>query len=94
MSKPTAISNLINDYLREQGLEQSILGEQLIRLWPDIMGKQVADLTGTIEIKNQVLMIQIRSAALKQQLFECKRALIKKLNDAVGGEAIKDIRIR
>lgn len=94
MSKPTAINELINTYLREQGLEQAILGEQLIRLWPDIMGKQVANLTGTIEIKNQVLLIQIRSAALQQQLFECKRALIKKLNDAVGGEVIKDIRIR
>jgi len=94
MAKPIAITDLLASYLREQGLEQTILGDKLVQLWPQIMGKQVADLTGKIEIKDQVLHIQIRSAALRQQLFECRTALIKKMNDAVGAEIIKDIRLK
>jgi len=93
MAKPTAITELLAQYLREQGLEQTILGDELIAQWPKVMGAQVARLTGKIEIKNQVLHVQIRSAALRQQLFECRSNLIKKLNEAVGASVIKDIRL-
>ncbi|MCQ2343269.1 MAG: DUF721 domain-containing protein [Paludibacteraceae bacterium] len=94
MSKPASIGDIIIQYFREQGLEESIMGERLVELWPQVMGAQVARLTGTIEVKEQVLYVQIRSAALRQQLFECRTALINKLNEAVGGTAIKDIRLR
>jgi len=94
MAKPIAITDLLVQYLKDQGLEQTILGDQLIALWPEVMGAQVARLTGKIEIKDQVLHVQIRSAALRQQLFECRTVLIKKLNEAVGASVIKDIRLR
>jgi len=94
MAKPTSITELLAQYLREQGLEQTILGDELIALWPKVMGEQVARLTGKIEIKDQVLHVQIRSAALRQQLFECRTALIQKLNEAVGASIIKEIRLK
>jgi len=94
MAKPIAITDLLVQYLRDQGLEQTILGDELIKKWPEVMGGQVARLTGKIEIKEQVLHVQIRSAALRQQLFECRSALIQKLNEAVGANVIKDIRLK
>lgn len=94
MAQPSSIGELLAVYFRENGLEQQLLGDLLIEKWPEVMGPQVARLTGTIEIKEQVLYVQIRSAALKQQLFECRTALIKKLNEAVGGNIVKDIRLR
>lgn len=94
MAQPTAITDLLVQYFREQGLEQTILGDELIKKWPEVMGEQVARLTGKIEIKEQVLHVQIRSAALRQQLFECRGALIQKLNEAVGASVIKEIKLR
>jgi len=94
MAKPTAITDLVVQYLREQGLEQTILGDKIIALWPIVMGEQVARLTGKMEIKDEVLHIQIRSAALRQQLFECRTELIQRLNDAVGAQVIKEIRLK
>lgn len=94
MGKAESIGDLLAVFFRENGMEQRMLGDQLIELWPQVMGPQVARLTGKIEIKNQVLFVQIRSAALRQQLFECRTALIRKLNDSVGAQVIKDIRLR
>ena len=94
MSKAENIGDILAAYFRENGLEQQILGDQIIEKWPQVMGSQVARLTGKIEIKDQVLHVQIRSAALRQQLFECRTALIRKLNDSVGAQVIKDIRLR
>ncbi|MCQ2347571.1 MAG: DUF721 domain-containing protein [Paludibacteraceae bacterium] len=94
MAQAAPIGEILAAYFRENGMEQQMLGDLLVEKWPEIMGPQVARLTGNIEIKEQVLYVQIRSAALKQQLFECRTALIKKLNESIGAKVIEDIRLR
>ncbi|MCR5533509.1 MAG: DUF721 domain-containing protein [Paludibacteraceae bacterium] len=79
--------------LRENGLEQSVLEVQIEELWPQVMGSTVAGLTRSVEVKNGLLYVHVSSAALKTQLFENRFELVRKLNEAVGAQAIKDCRI-
>ena len=88
-----SIADVLNIYLRETGLEKTILEDKVVALWPEIMGDTVARLTRSVEVKNGILIVHISSAALKAQLFECRFELVKKINDAVGGNAIRDVRI-
>lgn len=88
-----SISEALVSYLRESGLEQSVLDVQIEQIWPQVMGEMVAKLTRSIEVKNGLLIVHINSAALKTQLFENRFELIRKLNEAVGAPAIKDCRI-
>ena len=44
-------------------------------------------------IKKGVLYIHIRSAALRSQLFDVRYELVRKLNDEVGVNILKDIRL-
>ena len=88
-----SIADVLNIYLRETGLEKTVLEDKVVALWPEIMGDTVARLTRSLEVKNGMLIVHISSAALKAQLFECRFELVKKINDAVGGNAIRDVRI-
>lgn len=88
-----SIADVLNIYLRETGLEKTVLEDKVVALWPEIMGDIVARLTRSVEVKNGMLIVHISSAALKAQLFECRFELVKKINDAVGGNAIRDVRI-
>lgn len=81
------------EFLRESGLEQSVLDIQIEEVWPRVMGETVARLTRSIEVKDGMLIVHVNSAALKTQLFENRFQLVRKLNDAVGAKAIKDCRI-
>lgn len=81
------------DFLRENGLERSVLAVQVEEVWPRVMGETVARLTRSVEVKDGVLIVRVSSAALKAQLFENRFELVRKLNEAVGAEAIRDCRI-
>jgi predicted nucleic acid-binding Zn ribbon protein len=80
-------------YLRESGLEKTVLETRVVELWPQVMGPTVARLTRKVEVDNGMLIVYITSAALKAQLFECRFELVSKINQAVGGEVINDCRI-
>ena len=88
-----SISDALVDYLRESGLEQSVLDMQIEQVWPRVMGETVTKLTRSIEMRDGMLIVHVNSAALKAQLFENRFELIKKLNEAVGANAIRDCRI-
>ena len=87
------IGAAIIQYLRESGLEQSVLDVQIEEVWPQVMGDVVNRLTRSVEVRDGVLYVHVNSAALKAQLFENRFELVRKLNEAVGAKAIRDCRI-
>ena len=88
-----SITDALVEYLRESGLEQSVLDVQIEEIWPQVMGETITKLTRSIEVKDGMLIVHVNSAALKAQLFENRFELVRKLNEAVGAPAIKDCRI-
>jgi len=88
-----SIGEALISYIRESGLEQSVLDVQIEEVWPKVMGETVKRLTRSVEVKNGVLIVHVNSAALKTQLFENRFELVHKLNEAVGAPALKDCRI-
>ncbi len=89
-----SISTLIAEVLRESGLERPLMERHIIDAWPKVLGPTIARYTGKISINRGVLYVQITSAPLRQELFNCRFQLVDKLQKAVGCEGIiKDIRL-
>lgn len=93
MKGAQSIGQAIMDFLQENQLEQPLLERQLVSLWNEVMGKTVSEMTRSVTIKNGVLYVKLGSAALRQQLFDCRFELVKKMNDSVGAEVIRDVRL-
>ena len=92
-NKAQPIGDILTSFLRETGMEQPILEQRLIGLWPEVVGQMAASLTKRIEIRNGTLYVYLHSAALKQELFLCRMQLVQRLNDSVGSQVINDIRL-
>ena len=92
-SNSSSLTDALVSYLRESGLEQSVLEVQVEEVWPQVMGDIVTKLTRSVEVKDGMLIVRVSSAALKTHLFENRFELVRKLNEAVGAEVIKDCRI-
>ena len=91
--KARAIGELLADFIHGSELEQPLLERKVLTLWPELLGPTIAQMAGEIQVKNGVLLVHIRSAALKAQLFEVRYELVRKLNAAVGANVLKDIRL-
>jgi predicted nucleic acid-binding Zn ribbon protein len=91
--KALSIGDLISQYIQGTELEKILLERLVVQKWPEVMGPMIANMTRNVEMKNGTLFVHIDSAALRQQLFECRYDIIKKLNQAINNQFIKDIRI-
>ncbi len=74
---------------------QSNLHETKIRtLWNTTMGRTIATYTSNISLKKNVLHLTILSAPLRQELVFSKDKILKRMNDALGEEFIREVVIK
>lgn len=88
-----SIADILNAYLREEGLETPLLQKRLIDSWGKVAGSVVERYTGDRFIKNQTLFVKILNPALRSDLFMMRSQLVRRLNEEVGSRVVVDIRI-
>ena len=89
---PETIGQLMQQYLREEGLETPLLEYRIVQAWHEVAGTAVSAYTGQIYVRNGILYVQIRSAALRQNLMMGQTLLAQRLNTYVGHQVISSIR--
>lgn len=82
-----AIEKWIDTYrLRSKYDESSI-----VRAWPDIIGKAIANRTQRIYIHNKKLFIQVESAVIKNELAMMRRQIIGRVNEYIGHVVVEEL---
>ena len=89
--KSVPITNLLDAWLRQEGLETPLLQHRMIKGWPEVMGATVAQYTGDIRIYGIVLRVQIKSPALRQNLLMMRTEIARKMNDYVKAQVIQEV---
>lgn len=62
--------------------------------WNAVMGNAIANYTLALDYKNGVLYVALRSAQLREELSFGRQLLIKRLNDYLKKDLIKDLILR
>lgn len=88
-----SIADVLNVYLRREGLEVPLLQKRLVDSWGKVTGAVVERYTGEKFIKNQTLFVKINNPALRQDLSMMRAQLVKRLNASVGSQVIVDVRL-
>ena len=88
-----SISDLLNMYLRREGLETPLLQKRAVAAWDSIIGPTIVRYTGDKFIKNQTMFVKITNPALRQDLSMMRTRIVRRINEAVGSQIIADVRI-
>ena len=85
------ISDLIRQFVASNGKDELFRERKVLSIWPSVMGDYIANNTNSVSIKQGVLYVKVLNASLRFELNTSRSLIIKKLNDAVGGEVVKSI---
>lgn len=90
---PRDISDVLKGFLRVNGLETPLLQRRLIERWDDVVGKVIAQYTEDKSIRNQTLWVKVSSPAVRTEILMRRTQLVNLLNEKVGAQIIKDVRV-
>ncbi len=90
-SKTLRLGDVIQEYLKDNHIDNHLKEIDLVSSWEMVMGKTIASSTSRIYIQNRVLYVFLRSSVIRQQLFMMRDQICQALNKQVGAEVIDEI---
>lgn len=89
-----SVGSVLQQFLRQEGLETPLLQHRAIQKFHELMGPGIAPYVGEMFIRNQILYIQIKSPALRDNLMMERERLVMRLNQTVGSQVITRVIFR
>ena len=90
----TSLKTVIDKALESLGMDKRLQAESAVVHWEDIVGPEIAKNAKAVKIDRGTLLIEVKSAAWKQQLQMMAPQIIRKINHKLGSNTIKSIRFR
>ena len=91
--KPESLGDVLGRFLHDNSLESPLIEPRLIQHWGDVAGVKVSSKTTSIYVNAGCLYVHISSPALKANLQMRREELVRRLNESVGTEQIREIKI-
>ena len=82
-----AIEQMLNVYKIKRRFDETAI----VTLWPDLVGKSVANRTKELFIKDKKLFLRIESSVIKHELVMMREQIIQKVNEFAKTELVADI---
>ena len=89
-----SIGDVIRSFMKESNLESKIMEQKLYRIWPLVLGEQMASYCSNLYVRNQTLFVTVSSSTLRNELMMCRARLIANLNQQLGAVLINNIIFR
>ena len=82
-----AIEQMLNVYKIKRRFDET----GIVNLWPDLVGKSVANRTKELFIRDKKLFLRIESSVIKNELVLMRSQIIQKINDEAKTELVAEI---
>jgi predicted nucleic acid-binding Zn ribbon protein len=82
-----AIEQMLNVYKIKRRYDETAI----VSLWPDLVGKSVANRTKELFIRDKKLFLRIESSVIKNELVLMRRQIIQKINEDAKTELVAEI---
>ncbi|HYE54569.1 MAG TPA: DUF721 domain-containing protein [Chitinophagaceae bacterium] len=89
-----SMQDALRQFLNQSRLKGDMQALQIEEVWEKLMGRTIAKYTDSIKIIHQTLFITSSVAPLKQELVYQKENIIKRVNEALGENTIKEVVIK
>lgn len=85
-----AVYDLLNTYRIKNKYDEA----HIVQAWGDLMGEEVAKRTEDVYIKDHAIFIKVSSPPLRNELLMQKTDILRRLNQNLGKEKLKEVIFR
>ena len=89
---PEQVGDVLRSLLEETSLKTRMEELHAAELWPKVAGGAIAEECGKPSVRNGVMSIGVKNAALRNELLMSRSGFISNINRCLGKEIIKEIR--
>ena len=86
-----SIQEAMQQFLKHSRLKYGIQAVQIEEVWAEIMGQTIAKYTDKLRLTGTTLFVTTSVAPLKNELLYQKDIIIKRVNEFLGENVIKDV---
>lgn len=90
-TEAASIGAIIQGYLEAERLDGKMYELQASAVWADVVGPGVNRYTVNRYVKDGIMYVRLSSAPLRNELMLGRSLLVRRINEAMGREVIKDI---
>lgn len=87
------IDVILEEVLAKGSLQKGIDEITVKQVWHDVMGKGIASYTDDVSLKGHTLIVKLSSSTLKEELSYGKDKIIGMINEVLGKDLIKSIKL-
>jgi predicted nucleic acid-binding Zn ribbon protein len=80
-------------FVQSPQIRAKLYQTRIEKMWKDLMGPVISSYTRKIKLDEQVLFIYVDSASLKSELTIMKENIRSLVNEKLGEEFVKEVRI-
>jgi len=89
---PKHIGESLKAWAKDMGFEKKLNQVQLVRMWPDIVGENIAKISHAERVFEGILYVKVHSMTWRTELQFQKQKIMQRIEKNVGKNIIKDIR--
>lgn len=89
-----SVGSAIEELIHRLGIGGRVREYDAVVRWEEIVGEKIASVSAATRIQKGVLVVKVKTAPWRNELTLLKPEIIRKINDALQGEVVKDIRFQ
>lgn len=87
------LAQALGQLIKDLGIESEILHNQAVQLWPEVVGKRIANISHAKKIDGKILFVKVQNDSWRNELVFLKKDIIERLNKRIGKKIVEDLRL-
>ena len=88
---PTRVDVVLSTVLEKHGLSEQVKRMEVLELWPEVVGEQLARVTRVKGVEDAVLFVEVRNSAWLMELNMMKGDFLARVNERLGNVPLERI---
>lgn len=88
------LKKVINELFKSYHLDNKVNEARVVTIWEQMMGNMIASQTRYVVVRGGVLIICLKNAPLRQELFYAREKIKTMMNEELQEEFIKEVVIK